>query len=112
MTYETGVAIVFIGTVYLLFHFSDRLDDDNEWMQPLKLLTNIIGLFILLSGIGWAVKLQETTAGVDSSLYAITEAAFIAMCFVILPILMIFMIMFIKKLLENLHKMRAGDSFE
>lgn len=111
MAYDTATAIIFIGTVFLMFKFSDSIETDLEWAQPLKLLVNMIGMFMLLAGVGWALQLQRTTAGVDASLPDITVGILVGLGFVVVPVFFFFLVLFVKELLLFWEKMKKGKDF-
>ena len=111
MSWETSVAIIFIGTVALMFKFADSIDAEHDWSQALKLLVNFSALFVLIGAVGWAIQLQRTTVGVDTSLIDITTGLLIAVGFVVIPILVFFLILFLKSMLEIWEKKKKGPDF-
>jgi len=110
-THLIAIAIIFIGGVYLLFKFAENIDSEEEWSQPLKLLVNMIAMFILLAVVGWAIRLQQTTDAINPTLTGITTAIFLAVGFVVLPIFIFFLVMFIKHILQFMEKIKTGKDF-
>ena len=107
MAYDQTVALILMGVVYLLFKFGESIETSEEWQQAIKLFVNFMGLFILLGGMGFAVQLLRTTAGVDAGLIDIGSILFIGLMFTVVPLLLIFLVMFIKKLLEFFDSLRS-----
>jgi hypothetical protein len=111
MGFEEATALIIIGTVYMMFKFAESINVEEEWSQPLKLLVNMIGMFILLAGVGWMIQLQRTTAGVDTTLIDIASAILIALGFVVVPTFSLFLLIFLKHILEFIQKLKSGPDF-
>ena len=77
----------------------------------MHLLCKIVGLFMIIGSLGWAIKLQETTAGVDPGLPGITIGIFEGVIGIVGPIIFFFMIVLLKKALDIWHKKRKGKDF-
>lgn len=109
--YLIAVAIVLIGACVILLKFGSSIDAESEWSQPLKLLVNMVALFVLLAGIGWSIQVQKVVGGLDSTLPNITTAVLIAVGFVIIPVLLFFLVLFIQHLLQFYYTLKKGRDF-
>lgn len=115
--YETHTGLVAfvllsLGLTGLLFMFSSMLNNvgNSEWMQSVKLLVNLIALFILLGGTGFMVR-GLYILNYPLSLVNISAIVYFALLFTIVPVIIILLIMFIKQIMEFWDKLRGGEQF-
>lgn len=105
-----GYMILVVGIVALLFVFSNGVDTNKDWLQAIKLLVNMVALIILLAGSGFAVRTlylfdyPETVVNIATTI-------FIALLFVVVPVFLIFLVMFVKQLMEFWTELKTGDDF-
>lgn len=97
--WELAIAVLIIGTVFLLMYFASKIEGDQDWMQPIKLLCNMVALFILLAGLGFGLQILKRRV-IEEGITSIVEVTFIALLFVITPLIFIFAVIFIKQMLE------------
>lgn len=105
----TGIMIV--GAIGLLFSFAGSLQGDQDWMQPLKLLTYITGLFLILGGLSYGLQIIKYVTILEGSVVNIVGIIYFAGLFIVIPILLIFLVMFIVQLLqfwESLQRKSGG----
>lgn len=105
------MAILIIGTIGLLFSFAHSLEGEKEWIQPLKLLIYIIGLFLLILGLGYGLQIIKLTTELNGAVTNILIWILIGTMFIVVPTLIIFLVMFIKDILlflDSLQKNKGG----
>lgn len=107
-----SVVIFIIGLTSLLFWFGSLLDSgqNKEWIQAIKLLVNIIALFMLLAGAGFVTR-SVYILNYPQTLVNITSIVYFGLLFTIIPILLIFIVMFIKELLVFWTELKTGETF-
>jgi len=99
-----AVALIIIGTIALLFVFANSIDGEQEWSQALKLFVNIIGLIIMMIGGGFGIKALEVF-NFGTSITNIVSMMYFVLLFTVFPVLIIFLLMFMKSIMEFLKSM-------
>lgn len=100
-----------IGTITLLFFFGNMIDTSKEWLQAIKLLTNMIGLFMLLIGAGFITRTLYLF-NYPITIVNIANIVYFTLLFTVIPILIIFIVMFIRQLLDFWEELRSGEKFD
>lgn len=99
-----GFMILVIGIVMALLFLSTQIDTNADWLQAIKLLINIISLFILVGGSAYYVRYLRVV-NMNSDIVGISGIIYVALLFVVIPLLLIFLLMFVKELLEFLESL-------
>lgn len=102
-----AVAVLIIGSIALMFTFSTSLSGDEVWMQPLKILINMVSLFLILVGLGWGLQILKYQTLLSGSVINMISTIYFAILFVVIPILLFFLVRFIYELMNFMQDLQG-----